>query len=329
MSYPVEKKHNKQLIILYPFKNSSYQNFMQELADCLISAGYKYIKCINLPWKFRLLLAKLGFSRNIRFLTFSNKTLIVFGGGYIDSFAFPYSYFHEIVPILWDTWPRYWDRIIASFKRQNVKLAFFTQGQVADYIQSQLPGIKCVHLPEGLNPIGYKKGDLLVKRKIDILELGRIFNKFHDRIASAQILGLNVHLYTKHNTLLFKTFEDLANGLSCSKIVICFPRCDTHPEQAGGVETLTQRYWECMFSRALIFGHAPKELIELLGYNPVIEVDWINLESQIERILSNIDSYQEFVDKNYLEAIKKGTWVSRLPLIKYYLDIYGKGSFIK
>lgn len=324
MSYSVEKKYTKQLIVLYPFRNSNYQNFMQGLADCLISAGYKYIRCINLPWKLRLLFAKLRISRNIRFLTFSNKTLIVFGGGYIDSFVFPYSYIHEIIPILWDTWPRYWDRIIASFKRHNVKLAFFTQGQVADYIQSQLPGVRCIYLPEGLNPAGYKKGDLLSKRKIDILELGRIFSKFHDRIVNTHIIGLNVHLYAEHN-LLFKTFEDLVNGLSSSKIVICFPRCDTHPEQAGVVETLTQRYWECMFSRALILGHAPKELIELLGYNPVIEVDWSNLENQIEDVLNNIDTYQELVDRNYVEAFKKGTWVSRLSLIKYYLDIYEKG----
>lgn len=36
--------------------------------------------------------------------------------------------------------------------------------------------------------------------------------------------------------------------------------------------TLTQRYCECMFSRMVMEGHAPQELIDFIGYNPVIEL---------------------------------------------------------
>ena len=103
MSYSVEKKYTKQLIVLYPFRNSNYQNFMQGLADCLISAGYKYMRCINLPWKLRLLFAKLRISRNIRFLTFSNKTLIVFGGvpfGVAEVVAFSVTNIGETVMLI-------------------------------------------------------------------------------------------------------------------------------------------------------------------------------------------------------------------------------------
>ena len=46
----------------------------------------------------------------------------------------------------------------------------------------------------------------------------------------------------------------------------------TQPEVAGDIETLTQRYWECMFSRMVMVGHAPQELIDFIGYNPVIEL---------------------------------------------------------
>lgn len=37
------------------------------------------------------------------------------------------------------------------------------------------------------------------------------------------------------------------------------------PEIAGDIETLTQRYWECMFSRMVMVGHAPQELLTLSG----------------------------------------------------------------
>ena len=46
--------------LLYPFKNSSYQTFLQDMADSLVMAGYKKIYGYNIPWKIRLLIAKLN-----------------------------------------------------------------------------------------------------------------------------------------------------------------------------------------------------------------------------------------------------------------------------
>ena len=50
---------------------------------------------------------------------------------------------------------------------------------------------------------------------------------------------------------------------------------------AGDIETLTQRYWENMLSRIIMVGHAPKELVDLIGYNPIIEIDKENDKEQI------------------------------------------------
>ena len=58
--------------------------------------------------------------------------------------------------------------------------------------------------------------------------------------------------------------------MSKIKIVVSFPQNITNPKKAGDIETLTQRYWESMLSRNIIVGQAPEELIELIGYNPVI-----------------------------------------------------------
>ena len=105
--------------------------------------------------------------------------------------------------------------------------------------------------------------------------------------------------------------------------MICFPQCDTNPQKAGNLETLTQRYWEAMLSGCLIVGRAPQELIDLIGYNPVIDVEWDNPEIQVEGILNNIENYQNLVDKNIESAQKYATWDSRIPLIKEYLAKVG------
>ena len=200
-------------------------------------------------------------------------------------------------------------------------MAFFTQKQVAEYVTSKIPGIKCVHLPEGLEQNGYSKGLSLKERNIDLLEMGRLYPKLHFELLRIQDLSL-IHLYQKGPELLFPTFEDLSKALSDTKISFCFPRCDTHIEHAGSVETLTQRYWECMYSRTLILGRAPKELVDLLGYNPVIDINWDNVGLQILGILGNIEKYQPLVDRNYEYAVEFATWKSRIPFIEEVLSKY-------
>lgn len=82
---------------------------------------------------------------------------------------------------------------------------------------------------------------------------------------------------------------------------------------AGDVETLTQRYWECMLSGTLIVGHAPKELVDLLGYNPVIELETDeDIGSRLSQILDNISSYQELADKNLAVARENASWDTRM-----------------
>jgi len=105
--------------------------------------------------------------------------------------------------------------------------------------------------------------------------------------------------------------------------MICFPQCDTNPFRGGNVETLTQRYWEAMLSGCLMVGRAPKELIDLVGYNPIIDVDWEDPENQLLDILNNVTSYQDLVDKNYSTAISRGPWDSRMNLMKNFLSERG------
>ncbi|SCH85828.1 hypothetical protein [uncultured Bacteroides sp.] len=302
--------------LLYPFNNSQYQSFMQGLADEFVESGIPVISPKSIPIEIRLIVAKLKISCNFRYLV-RGRNLIVLCGGYPDYAAFPFAYTNNIIPIIWDSWPKYWDRIIDSFKRHNVKLAFFTQSRSAEYVHKHLPKVECVYIPEGLNPMGYKKGKQLKDRSIDVLELGRLYKPVHDKLEKAAISFNIRHQFAKDVTKkrLFDTFEDLTDGLADAKIVINYPRCITHPEMAGEVETLTQRYWECMYSRCVMLGHAPQELINLIGYNPVIECEINNIQNQVLHILSNIDSYQKIVNDNYEAAMSFGSWQSRLSTI--------------
>src|SRR5215212_10345929 len=77
----------------------------------------------------------------------------------------------------------------------------------------------------------------------------------------------------------------------------------THPARSGNVETVTLRYFESMAAKCLIVGHCPAELIEVMGYNPVIEADLSSgpaaAAAQIADILADVGRYQPQVDRNF------------------------------
>ena len=146
--------------------------------------------------------------------------------------------------------------------------------------------------------------------------MGRKHEIYHNRIADKLAQANRVHLYERApGQFIFPGRAELVDGLARTKILICFPRCQTHPEETGGVETVTYRYFQSMASKCLIVGHAPQELIDLFGYNPVLEVQVGNEFEQIEWVLSNLDSFSALVDQNYARLLEVGTWTSRVEKI--------------
>lgn len=316
---------NKQVYLLSPHKRKNdYHFYFEWFTSAWIESGGKIINNYNLPWIFRLLIAKLRLSFAMPIFKSRNKAIITLCGGYPDSFIWPFSYYYETIPVIWDSWPKYWKRLSRSIKRNKIKVVFFTASQTAEKIESLIPGVKCFHLPEGINISSYNKGINLEDRSIDLLELGRVMSRFHDQIQITKIPSLKTHIYrSPEDRLLFADHNTLVAGLSDSKVTVCFPRCDSHPEITGEVETLTQRYWECMLSRTLIIGRAPKELIDFIGYNPVIVVDWGNINMQLDELLKNISKYQNVVDNNYKTAIQMSSWDNRIIYIKSTLTSLG------
>ena len=109
-----------------------------------------------------------------------------------------------------------------------------------------------------------------------------------------------------------------------ARIAIALPRSMTQPEVAGDIETLTQRYWECMLSRMVMLGHAPQELVDFIGYNPVIELcEDTPAEKLITDVLSHISDYQPLVDRNRETALRIGTWRVRMKMVMEWLESVG------
>lgn len=213
---------------------------------------------------------------------------------------------YEIIPFVWDCWPCYFEKMCRWMEKHQVRTAIFTSSQTAELMRQRFPELNILHCPEAVDTSNYYEGKLLKERDIDLLEFGRESN-------------LNVtenrrirYVCTKVNGKFIYTNEQLYDAMGDAKITIALPRSITDPEITQGIETLTQRYWECMLSRMVMVGHVPKELTDLIGYNPVIELDREHPNEQIMDILAHIEDYQPLVDRNRETALRLGDWTLRM-----------------
>lgn len=225
--------------------------------------------------------------------------------------TFPDYAFYEIIPFVWDCWPNEFEKFCRWIEKYKVKTVFFTCEETSIKIKKRYPGINSIYCPEGIDSSIYDKGLELKDRNIDLFEFGR---------GSEGLFNLSF----PDSFLHIKSFKEdggrMANGefmsaLKNSKITICYPHSYTDKIKTGGLETLTQRYWECMLSRMVIVGHAPRELVDFIGYNPVIELDVNNPSQHIMSIVNDIKNYQELVDKNRKTAEQMSDWKFRIQFI--------------
>lgn len=246
--------------------------------------------------------------------------------------AFPDYLFYEIIPFVWDCWPCLDDRFCRWLERHKVKRAVFTSGQNAERIRRRLPYINILVVTEGIDVTHYRKGKDLQCRRIDFMEFGRNNRDLFDPSSWNDIKHFNASNQGKR-----LSDEELRNIMYDSKVVATIPKCDTDAKIANGVETLTQRYWEAMLSRMVMIGHAPKELVDLIGYNPCIEIegfvshrdmkDYVIepldaevVHRQVRDIVNNISDYQPLVDHNRETALRYAPWELRMKEVKEWLE---------
>jgi hypothetical protein len=258
---------------------------------------------------------KLGLIRNFHSSTKNVYIVLLMGVGN-QYRMFPRCYFNKIIPYCFDCWPDSWSSWQTLFDRNSTSVAFFSSKQVRDRFALLNPEMRCIWLPEATDPNEYISNILLKDREIDVLEMGRKHKSYHLNIQDSLLKLEKTHLYEKkEGQIIFDTREELIRGLSNSKISICFPASITHPSKAKNIETVTHRYFESIAAKCLILGHCPNELKDIFGYNPVIDAQLESASNQVINILSNIESYQEIVDKNYSRLLEVGTWNQRIETI--------------
>lgn len=254
-------------------------------------------------------LSKFRMIRNVH----RSKPLIVSFMGFSEYKTFPVSCWTELVPYCFDCWPGSYDRWSSFFKRHRVRVAFFSARQSAEHFLTSIPAMQSFWLPEATDPNEYDPETPLSARDIDVLELGRREEAYHRAIVDSLAKQGRSHRFEAiKGQIIFPSKDELIDGLSRAKISICFPCSQTHPERSGDVETVTHRYFESIASKCVIVGHSPAELVDLFGYNPVIEVETGNEATQIEFILEHLNSFQGLVDRNYARLLECGTWKHRV-----------------
>lgn len=225
--------------------------------------------------------------------------------------TFPDYICYEVIPLIWDCWPFLTDKVVKWLKKHKVKACIFTSRETADRIAGFLPELKILIITEGIDVAKYGGGVDLVNRGIDLYTYGRLMKELY--------LFDSPSIIKERGGAGNLLFERLQNA----KITIALPQCDVLPERTGGQETLTQRFWECMLSRTVLLGRAPKELIDLIGYNPVIDIDYDNYIEQVKDIASHIEDYQELVDRNRETALRMAPWELRMKKVMDWLKELG------
>ncbi|MCQ4079696.1 hypothetical protein NGB36_03555 [Streptomyces sp. RB6PN25] len=203
-----------------------------------------------------------------------------------------------------------------------------TAAQSAQFLAGALPDSKVVHLPEATRMSWFTARRPLADRSIGVLELGRRFEVWHEAVREAvRVRGCHRHIYTSwSDQLVFPDERALRDGLSDTVVSVCFPSSITHPRRSGQVETMTHRYLESIASGCLVVGHAPSELVELIGYNPVVEVDWSAPADQLLDILAAPEKWQSHVDNALRRMREVGDWSERVRRIRETLEANGFGA---
>lgn len=257
-------------------------------------------------------LLRVGCGRYLGFNCMRLKgKLVVCGWHRIESATWPWNYFWEVVPMMWDLWPCNYKYFVRYLKLNRVRLAFITSTVNVARLRQDLPNVRFVWIPEAVEISAYPRGPILKNRRIDVLSYGRQNEKLHEILAEAAGRG-----DIKYQRGAGFELESLIRDLHSSRITITYPRSYTNPEIAGNVETLTIRYWEAMLTGVVMVGKAPKELVDVCGYDPVVPMDEANCMSVIMHILKNIGQYQGMVERNRKTAELYGGWEDRLRVIE-------------
>ena len=219
---------------------------------------------------------------------------------------------------LFDVWPSNRDRVVEFVRAFSVGHVFVSASQSAAFVRERV-GAEVHWMPEGIDPAPYRQRPL-AERDVDVLQLGRSYDAYHERIVGGLAAAGRTYRYEEvRGRVVFPTREGFIEGLSRSKVSVCVPSSVTHPGRSGEVETMTLRYLQSMASGCLVVGHAPGEMVRLFGYNPVVEIDMADPLGQILDVLDHVERYADLIERNRRAVAEEHTWHRRWQAISAVL----------
>lgn len=259
------------------------------------------------------LLHYIYFSKILRIFQLSQKRnfIILMGPQFHNCLPYFHTSLNNSI-YLFDAWPKNHHLIFQALDSFPVKNIFVSSSVITEMLQKSDKKCNFIWIPEGIDIDQYKFRNY-INKDIDVIEIGRKYKKYEKMVSV--ILDSHRKKYSFDD---FPTRQNFIDGLSRSKISICIPRCINDPENTSGVPTMTIRYLQSIASKCLILGIAPKEMIDLFGYNPVIEIDNNDPQKQIIDILDNFDTYIPLIERNYEHVKQNHTWFHRFQEIKKY-----------
>lgn len=226
---------------------------------------------------------------------------------------------HIYIYDLWKPQYKYFENCLNNL---NIESVFFSSRETAEYFKDKFENIETnfYWLPEAIGYNIYKYHDY-EEKDIDILSFGRKYNEYHNLIVDFT-REQNINYIYQKDKIVFDTKDNFINGLSRSKISLCFPASITHAETTGNISKITMRYFQSMASKCLILGKSPYDMEYLFDYNPVIEIDEENPTKQIKEILYNYKDYIPLIEKNYNEVVTKHLYKNRADYIVNKISNY-------
>ena len=238
------------------------------------------------------------------------------GGDFVKFYPYAFLNRKKRYVYFFDAWTKDQPALVDFIRECKIDRVFVSASQAATELNEKLGRALASWIPEGIDISEYKQLPYN-QRDIDVVQIGRKDDWFHEQILPLFDETDKVYLYEKtKGTIIFPTRKEFIDGLARSKISVCFPSNITHPDRAGMIETMTNRYLQSIASKCLIVGHAPQEMIELFGYNPVVEIDRNAPREQLKTILDHYFDYIPLIEKNYEMVSKHHTWKNRWEQIK-------------
>lgn len=212
-----------------------------------------------------------------------------------------------------DTWPNRDKRLLLLVKVLRLNPVFVSYKESAERLRRLAPHVDWIYVPEALPKDDYP-GRPQLERDWDVITFGRKYLKHHEALKRQNTEGQIRYRFRDDGVMVAETHRDLLEALANARVSICVPRGITH-SHAGGVTAMTMRYLQSIACGCVVMGETPSEMLDLFGYDPVVQADLEQPVQQLQTMFADWSPYQNLVDRNLAEVQSRHLWRHRAAFI--------------